>query len=59
MVSRRRGLKYIKSELQLAKLKIKLKIDTPLSATLIFAMRSIPRLLPTSILNIIYKKLRK
>lgn len=59
MVSRRRGLTYIKSEFQLAKLKIKSKIDSPLSATIIFFMRSIPRILPTSLLNIIYKKLRK
>ncbi|MBW5408396.1 glycosyltransferase [Morganella morganii] len=59
MVSRRRGLTYIKSEFQLAKLKIKSKIDTPLSATIIFFMRSIPRILPTSLLNVIYKKLRK
>lgn len=59
MVSRRKGLTYIKSEFQLAKLKIKLKIDSPFSATVIFFMRSIPRILPTSILNIIYKKLRK
>ncbi|WNP30598.1 glycosyltransferase [Morganella morganii] len=59
MVSRRRGLTYIKSEFQLAKLKIKSKIDSPLSATIIFFMRSTPRILPTSLLNIIYKKLRK
>lgn len=59
MISRRRGLTYIKSELQLAKLKIKSKIDSPLSATIIFFMRSIPRILPTSLLNVIYKKLRK
>ncbi|MET4890872.1 glycosyltransferase [Morganella morganii] len=59
MVSRRRGLTYIKSEYQLAKLKIKSKIDSPLSATIIFFMRSIPRILPTSLLNVIYKKLRK
>nr|UEO57265.1 UDP-Gal:alpha-D-GlcNAc-diphosphoundecapreno beta-1,3-galactosyltransferase [Morganella morganii] len=59
MVSRRKGLTYIKSEFQLAKLKIKLKIDSPFSATVIFFMRSIPRILPTSILNIVYKKLRK
>ena len=59
MVSRRRGLTYIKSEFQLAKLKIKSKIDSPLSATIIFFMRSIPRILPTSLLNVIYKKLRK
>lgn len=59
MLERRKGLKYIKSEFQLAKLKINKKIDTPISAYLNFTLRSIPRLLPTSLLSTIYKKLRK
>ncbi|EMJ7519615.1 MULTISPECIES: glycosyltransferase [Providencia] len=59
MVKRRKGITYIKSEFQLAKLKIEKKIDTPLNSYLNFTLRSIPRLLPTSILSKIYKKLRK
>ncbi|MTC15444.1 glycosyltransferase [Providencia alcalifaciens] len=59
MIKRRKGLVYIKSELQLAKLKIEQKIDTPINAYLTFILRSIPRLLPTSILSQVYKNLRK
>jgi glycosyltransferase involved in cell wall biosynthesis len=59
MIKRRKGLVYIKSELQLAKLKIEQKIDTPINAYLTFMLRSIPRLLPTSILSQVYKNLRK
>lgn len=59
MITRRKGITYIKSEFQLAKLKIEKKIDTPLNSYLNFALRSIPRLLPISILSKIYKKLRK
>lgn len=59
MVSRRKGLSYIKSEYQLAKLKVNLGIVTPLSSVWIFFVRSFPRLLPTFILSKIYKRLRK
>lgn len=59
MIKRRKGLVYIKSELQLAKLKIEHKIDNPINAYLTFMLRSIPRLLPTSILSQVYKTLRK
>ncbi|EPB0481134.1 glycosyltransferase [Providencia stuartii] len=59
MVKRRKGIAYIKSEFQLAKLKIEKKIDTPLNSYFNFTLRSIPRLLPTSILSKVYKKLRK
>lgn len=59
MIKRRKGLVYIKSELQLAKLKIEKNIDSPLSAYLNFIIRSIPRLLPTYMLSKVYKKLRK
>ncbi|EKT63118.1 glycosyl transferase family protein [Providencia alcalifaciens Dmel2] len=59
MIKRRKGLVYIKSELRLAKLKIEQKIDTPINAYLTFMLRSIPRLLPTSILSQVYKNLRK
>lgn len=59
MIKRRKGLVYIKSELQLAKLKIEHKIDSSMSAYLTLILRSIPRLLPTSILSQVYKNLRK
>lgn len=59
IVSRRKGLSYIKSEYQLAKLKVNLGIVTPLSSVWIFFVRSFPRLLPTFILSKIYKRLRK
>lgn len=59
MVKRRKGLVYIKSELQLAKLKIAKNIDSPIGAYSNFIMRSIPRLLPTYMLSKVYKKLRK
>lgn len=59
MVKRRKGLVYIKSELQLAKLKIEKNIDSPIGAYSNFIMRSLPRLLPTYMLSKVYKKLRK
>ncbi|MBI6191593.1 glycosyltransferase [Providencia rettgeri] len=59
MVKRRKGLVYIKSELQLAKLKIEKNIDSPIGAYSNFTMRSIPRLLPTYMLSKVYKNLRK
>ncbi|MBQ0367357.1 glycosyltransferase, partial [Providencia rettgeri] len=59
MVKRRKGLVYIKSELQLAKLKIEKNIDSPIGAYSNFIIRSLPRLLPTYMLSKVYKKLRK
>nr|AXY99685.1 gt3 [Proteus vulgaris] len=59
MVTRRKGIKYIKSEYKLAKLKIKTNLDNSFSAYSIFLLRSIPRMLPTSFLSKIYKTLRK
>ncbi|WP_368911353.1 glycosyltransferase family 2 protein [Proteus vulgaris] len=59
MVTRRKGLKYIKSEYKLANLKIKTNLDNSFSAYSIFLLRSIPRMLPTSFLSKIYKMLRK
>lgn len=47
MLKRRKGILYIKSEYQLAMLKINNNIDTPLSAIYIFIIRGLPRLLPT------------
>lgn len=59
MLSRRRGIAYIKSEIQLAKLKYKLKIDNIVGIVSCTLLRSLPRLLPVSLLSIIYKRFRK
>ncbi|MEY0977864.1 glycosyltransferase [Providencia rettgeri] len=58
MVKRRKGFVYINSELQLAKLKVEKNIDSKLHASLIFILRSIPRILPTFLLSKIYRKTR-
>ena len=59
MIQRRKGLVYIKSEFQLAKLKTSNNVDNRISAARYFLLRSITRILPTSTLSNIYKKLRK
>lgn len=58
MVKRRKGKIYIDSEWQLFKLKTSLGYQPTPMALLIFTARSIPRLLPTSILTKVYSKLR-
>lgn len=59
MITRRRGVEYLKSEVYLLKMKIKLKIDTPLHASCIFLLRFIPRFLPFVFLKGLYKLMRK
>lgn len=59
MYARRKGLDYIKSELQLARLKTHLKLQSVSTATIYFIMRALPRLLPKSLLGKLYKQLRK
>lgn len=59
MYARRKGLDYIKSELQLAQLKSQLKLQSVGAASIYFIMRALPRLLPKSLLGKVYKKLRK
>lgn len=59
MYARRKGLDYIKSEYQLAKLKKDLKLQSVGAATIYFIIRALPRLLPKSLLGKVYKKLRK
>ncbi|QIM67806.1 amylovoran biosynthesis protein AmsE [Mannheimia granulomatis] len=59
MYARRKGLDYIKSEYQLAKLKKDLKLQSAGAATICFIIRALPRLLPKSLLGKVYKKLRK
>ncbi|QLB18266.1 glycosyltransferase [Mannheimia granulomatis] len=59
MYARRKGLDYIKSEYQLAQLKRQLKLQSVGISTIYFIIRALPRLLPRSLLGMIYKKLRK
>ena len=59
MISRRRGWQYVQSEWQLFQLKRQLNFQKRLPAFIIFLIRAIPRLLPVSILALIYKYLRK
>lgn len=59
MYARRKGMDYIKSELQLAQLKKQLKLQSAATANIYFIIRSLPRLLPKLLIGKIYKKLRK
>lgn len=59
MISRRKGKEYIKGEWQLFKLKRSLKLQPLLPNFFIFVLRAGLRLLPTSLLKIVYKFLRK
>ncbi|MDX6843121.1 MAG: glycosyltransferase [Longicatena sp.] len=59
MVARRKGIKYVKSEFLLALLKMRLKIDNPLSAVPVCAIRIFPRLLPVPLLSKLYMYLRR
>lgn len=59
MIGRRRGMKYISSELKLAKLKVELNIQPRTTAFCVFLLRSIPRLLPSKILSVVYFFIRK
>lgn len=59
MISRRRGLSYIKSEHKLAKVKIKTGIDSVPHAWLMFAVRGGVRLLPSYFLSKLYFFMRK
>ncbi|AUI65268.1 MULTISPECIES: glycosyltransferase [Glaesserella] len=59
MVGRRRGIAQAKAEWRLFKLKYKVGIQGYIPGFIVFLMRSIPRLLPTSLLSHFYKLLRK
>lgn len=54
MHARRRGWQYIKSEKQLLDLKLQLKIQAFVPAVILFLVRSFTRLLPSSLLSVIY-----
>ncbi|HDR1020846.1 TPA: glycosyltransferase [Pasteurella multocida] len=55
MVGRRRGIEQAKAEWRLFKLKYRLKMQGLLSGLFTFLLRSLPRLLPTSLLQIVYR----
>ncbi|WP_336240161.1 glycosyltransferase [Citrobacter werkmanii] len=59
MLSRRRGLHYIKSEYLLAKLKYRLGFLGWSKSINIFLIRCLPRLVPVFILRVVYSILRK
>ncbi|MDN0015592.1 glycosyltransferase [Acinetobacter sp. VNH17] len=60
MHTRRKGLEYIKSEKKLLDLKKELKLQHPIHANIIFLIRSMFRLLPSTMLGKIYNNfLRK
>lgn len=60
MHARRKGLQYIKSEKQLLDLKNELKLQNPLYANIIFLVRSVFRLMPSTVLGKFYNSfLRK
>lgn len=59
MLMRRKGIEYIKSEIQLFQLKRKLKLQSIVMCSVILVLRTIPRILPSSLLKICYKSQRK
>lgn len=59
MVKRRRGLSQAKAEWRLFKLKRKVGIHNSCDGLRIFVMRALPRLLPVSLLQYIYKFTRR
>lgn len=54
MHARRKGFQYIKSEKQLLNLKKQLKLQNPIHANILFLVRSVFRLMPSSLLGKIY-----
>lgn len=58
MLQRRRGWAYIRSEVQLFELKRQLNIQPAFSGCLMLILRSLPRLLPTTLLKNLYHSLR-
>ena len=54
MHARRKGFQYIRSEKQLLNLKKQLKLQNPIHANMLFLVRSVFRLMPSSLLGKIY-----
>lgn len=59
MFSRRRGWIYAKSEWKLYQLKQSLKIQSSIKGFVTFLLRTLPRLMPVSVVKTLYKLLRK
>ncbi|MDG2941558.1 glycosyltransferase family 2 protein [Exercitatus varius] len=59
MFSRRRGWVYAKSEWKLYRLKQRLKIQGAVSGFMTFLARTLPRLMPVSVVKMLYKFMRK
>ncbi|ENO2071127.1 TPA: glycosyltransferase [Escherichia coli] len=59
MLCRRKGYSYIKSEILLAKLKYELQLDNLTGVIYTGVIRIIPRILPVSLLKLVYNILRK
>lgn len=59
MVDKRRGWVYIKSEIQLYRLKMKLKQTGFVQGTLYFLIRTMTRIMPVKVMRLIYEKDRK
>lgn len=59
MVSKRRGMTYIKSEIQLYTLKNKLRQTNLINGTLYFLIRTSTRVMPAKVMQFLYEKDRK
>lgn len=59
MIERRAGIKYIRSEWELTKIKISLSLVSRINGLIIFFVRSLPRLLPKRVLMKLYLFSRK
>lgn len=58
MINRRRGFRYVLSEIKLARLKYSLKIDSFFNVIFVSFLRIAPRMLPSTLLKYVYKSLR-
>lgn len=59
LLRRRRGYKYLMSEIYLSDLKVRLGIQKRLPSLFILLLRGLPRVLPLSILKLVYITMRK
>ncbi len=58
MLRRRRGWAYVRTEWRLYRTKRRLRLSNPVMAFLVFVARTIPRLLPVTLLRPLYRLLR-
>lgn len=59
MLKRRRGIALFNAELKLIRRMVEMKFISPLEALLLIPQRALPRLLPVSILKLVYAWLRR